>query len=293
MAHWQGLGIKLKPIGMRLPINGVSLQVHTWGNAKNPPILFVHGWLDTGASLQWVSEILQDRYFLIAPDMRGFGKSGPAPSELGYFFFEYVADVFHLINRFSSDEPMHLVGHSLGGAIVSAVAGSFPEKIKSLVNVEGFGFQRIKKRTPSDRIRDWLGGLPPSPFPIYDSLKPFLKNLAKKHPRIPVERLEQWGQLLVNKTAKGFQVSADPKHKVIEPYEFSQDHFNHFWKELRSPALFIVAEKSELVPLYQEVSPYFPESVESAVVPNCGHMVHLEDPVTLARLMGDFYERVS
>lgn len=278
---------------MRITVHGISLAVHTWGKPENPAVFLIHGWLDTGSSFQWLAEFLQKDFYLIAPDMRGFGKSQASPSELGYFFFEYVADMMGLLDQMSPGKPVRLVGHSLGGAVASVLAGAFPERIHSLVNVEGFAFQRLKQRSGPTRVRDWYRGLPPSPFPQYDRFEDFMGNLAKRHPRIPADRLEQWARMLVEKTPEGFRTASDPKHKLIDPYDFSQERFHRFWEQYTFPSLFVTAGDSELAPALEEVTKTFPPNIETAEIPACAHMVHLEDPEALAKLLRGFYERIS
>lgn len=276
---------------MRKTIHDLRLEVHQWGSQDKPILFWIHGWMDSGAAFQWSARPLQENFYCIAPDLRGFGKSEASPSALGYFFFEYVADMVALVQLLSPKHPIHLVGHSLGGAIASVLAGAFPEKVKSLINVEGFGFQRLKERSGPQRLREWCEGLKVEPFPRYDSLEKFLENLAGRHPRIPTERLKQWGRMLVKQTKQGYQVASDPKHKWIDPYDFSQERFEKFWQKYSFPTLFVSADQSFMAPLLGDIKARAPQEFEFVEIPDCGHMIHLEKPEALARLMAQFYER--
>lgn len=278
---------------MRKTIHDLSLEVHKWGAKDKPVLLWIHGWLDSGAAFQWAAASLQEKFNCLAPDLRGFGKSEGSPSALGYFFFEYVADMIALIQSLSPNQPIHLVGHSLGGAVAAVLAGSFPEKIKSLINVEGFGFQRLKERSGPQRLREWCEGLRVEPFPVYATFEEFMENLAQRHPRIPADRLIQWGKILVKQSDQGYQVASDPKHKWIDPYDFSQERFEQFWREYSFPTLFISADRSFMAPLLGEIQAKAPKEFAFEEIADCGHMIHLEKPEVLAQVMARFYERIS
>ena len=68
-----------------VPIRKHSYHVWTWGapSAEKPPLFLVHGWMDVGASYQFVVDALSDAFMqgrqVIAPDWRGYGlTTGPA-----------------------------------------------------------------------------------------------------------------------------------------------------------------------------------------------------------------------
>ena len=78
----------------------------------------LHGWMDVGASFQFLVDALVRDWFVIAPDWRGFGRSEWCPD--GYWFFDYLADLEALLDHYSPGEPACVVGHSLGGCSGSA-----------------------------------------------------------------------------------------------------------------------------------------------------------------------------
>ncbi len=62
-----------------VPIRGLDYHVHCWGQPSpdRAPLVMVHGWMDVGASYQFVVDALSDAFmqdrFIIAPDWRGYG----------------------------------------------------------------------------------------------------------------------------------------------------------------------------------------------------------------------------
>ncbi len=91
--------------------------------------LFVHGL--GGESLDWADVVhaLADRVDGYALDLPGFGESPPAVAGHAlHVHASAVVDVIEAIGR----GPVHLVGNSLGGSVVTRVAAEHPELVKTL-----------------------------------------------------------------------------------------------------------------------------------------------------------------
>jgi pimeloyl-ACP methyl ester carboxylesterase len=277
----------------RRPINGIDYQIYTWGTPGKPILFLLHGWLDSGGSFTFLADQLSNDYYLIAPDLRGYGLSGHTSSPLGYFFFEYVADLHVLLKDFSPDRPAILLGHSLGGALASVYGGMYPARVSALINVEGFGFQRPGGRDPVERARDWIQGMPPKPFAVYPDLKAFAQRLQGSNPRLSSERAQVLAKYLARPVLGGYQMAADPAHRLLEPYHFPQESFAAFWQAITSPSLFVLAEASELGKWFSgaQVEQNFPKNAQIKSIPDCGHMIHHEKPELLSRLVREFLSR--
>ncbi|KAB2838960.1 alpha/beta fold hydrolase, partial [bacterium] len=190
-------------------IQGLRQRLYTWGSPKRPKLFLLHGWLDTGAGFQFLAERLQDRFHCIAPDMRGYGKSGHTRNPLGYFFHEYVADAHALFVKLSPKEPIRLLGHSLGGMVASVYAGSFPERVAQLINVEGYLVPDRPPQVAPDRVRDWIEGLGKKRFRIFPSLRAFAGRLRQANPHLTEERALFLSKYLAKRTARGFTMAAE------------------------------------------------------------------------------------
>lgn len=98
-------------------------------------LLFVHGW---GIGIEPYREslnILSDRYQVIAPYLPGFGKS-TAPLVRDYS--DYARLMIDFINILKLPK-VHLIGHSMGGAIAIALAALKPSLVRSLTIVDSTG----------------------------------------------------------------------------------------------------------------------------------------------------------
>ena len=278
-------------------IHGIRQRLYLWGSPKRPKLFLLHGWLDTGAGFQFLVDHLQDRFFCIAPDMRGYGKSGHTKNPLGYFFHEYVADAHELFAKLSPKDPIRLLGHSLGGVVASIYSGSFPERVAQLVNVEGYLIPDRPLQAAPDRVREWIQGLGRKRFRCFPSLQAFAARLRQSNPHLNEERALFLSKYLAKRTSKGFEMAADPKHKLIEPYWVPLEAHYAFWQAIRARCLLVSAEKTEMAKRFgggdfwaavREREGHFPPGTQCAQIPDCGHMVHHHRPEDLAELVLNF-----
>lgn len=165
------------------------LRLHylDWGNPDRPPLLLLHGSRDHAHNWDWVARRLQDRYHLIAPDLRGHGDSQWSLGST-YAPAELMSDVAQLVHQ-KRIAPVRVIGHSLGAIVGLRYAGTFPEEVMRLVVVDGTGDMAVhaagRPSTP-ERMRRWVeaqrslaGRLPRH----YESLEEAFGRLQDAHAR--------------------------------------------------------------------------------------------------------------
>lgn len=94
------------------------------------PVILVHGITENAATWDPLIEPLAARRRVIAMDLRGHGRSGTADR----YDLEAMAGDVIAVSAAAGIERPHLVGHSLGGAVVSAAGAVLP--VASVVNVD-------------------------------------------------------------------------------------------------------------------------------------------------------------
>lgn len=109
----------------------VELQYYRAGEGE--PIVFAHGFLDTGRRWIPLADELAEDYEVVAYDARGHGQSD-AP-ETGYHLTDRIADLRGLIGGLTLDNPV-LVGHSLGAATVGWMAARQPDLPRGVVLID-------------------------------------------------------------------------------------------------------------------------------------------------------------
>jgi pimeloyl-ACP methyl ester carboxylesterase len=137
----------------------LKLHYVDWGNERAPPLLLIHGGRDHCRNWDWVAERLRDRYHIIAPDLRGHGDSAHAIGA-SYGELNYVYDIAQLVHQ-RTQEPLTIIGHSLGGSISLLYTGLFPDTVKKLVAIEGMGgsaqqMEAQNQKPVEERLREWI-----------------------------------------------------------------------------------------------------------------------------------------
>jgi len=134
----------------------LKLHYCTWGDPALPPMMLVHGMQDHSRTWDWVVRNYVDRFFIIAPDLRGHGDS--AWSNGGtYHLMDYVNDLVVLVQHLGLRD-LTLVGHSLGGTLTVIQTAICPQVISKLVCIEGIGVlpEDEPNQSVQDQIRSWI-----------------------------------------------------------------------------------------------------------------------------------------
>lgn len=112
-----------------IAVNGTELYYREAGNGA--PVIFLHAFLLN--SHLWLDQLsgLSDVCRCIAVDLRGFGQSAPY-TETYLDPYVYAEDIIAFIEAQNFEEPVHLVGMSVGGFIAGLVYDKAPEKVASI-----------------------------------------------------------------------------------------------------------------------------------------------------------------
>jgi pimeloyl-ACP methyl ester carboxylesterase len=101
----------------RVPLStGVTLNVALAGNAANPAVILLHGFPESHRTWREITPRLQDDFYLVMPDQRGFAASDRPLEVEAYATDKLVDDIFALADALSL-ERFALIGHDWGGAI--------------------------------------------------------------------------------------------------------------------------------------------------------------------------------
>ena len=256
----------------------------------------VHGWMDVGASFQFVVDALPDDREVIALDWRGFGLS-EAPGTDCYWFPDYLGDLDALLDAISPDAPVDLLGHSMGGNVAMSYAGVRPQRIRRLVNLEGFGMPDVSPAAAPERLTRWLDELkdPPSLRP-YATLAAVAERLRKTNPRLPEDKAAWLARHWARETPDGFLLNADPAHKLANPVLYRKAEVLACWQRITAPTLWAEGSDDQLTNFWGTRYPRedfearlaLVPRLERAVLQNAGHMLHHDQPEALAARLSEF-----
>jgi pimeloyl-ACP methyl ester carboxylesterase len=285
-----------------LAVRGLSCHVNLWGDAslatpERPPLVLLHGWMDVGASFQFVVDALQHERFVIAPDWRGFGLSQSHGDS--YWFPDYLGDLDAILDALAPQQAIDLVGHSMGANVAMIYAGVRPERVRRLVNLEGFGLPECRADQAPGRYRQWLDELrQPVGMKDYDSLQAVAERLRKSNPLLAADKAEWLAQHWSTRRSDGrWHILGDPVHKRVNPVLYRKDEVLACWRRIEAPVLFVEGDRTELGPWWG--TRYTREEFDArlSVVPQlsrqvlspCGHMLHHDQPEALAARLENFF----
>ena len=101
----------------RVPLStGVTLNVALAGDPANPAVILLHGFPESHRTWRGIAPRLQDDFYLVMPDQRGFAGSDRPQDVEAYATDTLVDDIFALADALALAR-FALVGHDWGGAI--------------------------------------------------------------------------------------------------------------------------------------------------------------------------------
>jgi len=273
---------------------GLRHHVRIWGEAAAPRMFLLHGWMDVGASFQFLVDGFSRDWHVIAPDWRGFGLSDWARD--GYWFPDYYADLEALLDLYQPSGPALLVGHSMGGIIASVYAGIRPDRVARLVSMEGLGLARHAPDHAPVRYAQWLDQLKDPPaFKPYRSFEEVAARLRKTNPRLPEDHAAFLALHWAKQLPTGEVVlHSDPRHKTFNPYLYRIDEAIACWRRVTAPVLLVSGRQSEIPARMKDTPEQLAERKgafrdrREVVLDDCGHMMHHDQPQRLAQLIEDF-----
>ncbi len=112
------------------------MHLHESGPPDGVPVVLLHGNLSTGRFWQQVMETAPDDLHLLAPDLRGFGRTEPRVIDATRGLRDWSDDTAALLDALEVDGPVHLAGWSTGGAAIAAYAIDRPGAVASLTFVD-------------------------------------------------------------------------------------------------------------------------------------------------------------
>jgi len=278
-----------------LLLRGLRHHLYHWQGDDPQPVVMLHGWGDTGATWQFLIDHMPPSRSWLALDLRGFGRTQHAQD--GYWFPDYLADLEALLQHVSPAAPADIVGHSMGGNIATLYAGVRPQRVRRLVNLEGFGLDQANADTAPVRYAQWLDQIARGTrYASYASYEQFQWLLARRNPRTPPDRLAFIARAWAQETEGGrIELRADPAHRRTNPVLYQRDQAQACWRGITAPTLLVVGELSEHGRrLEQNMSSQQLREMAAEVtvrrLPDAGHMLHHERPAEVAALLADFLD---
>jgi pimeloyl-ACP methyl ester carboxylesterase len=254
-------------------------------------------------------DALPESRWIIAPDWRGYGLTKVFVGEQlaatdNFWFADYLADLDALLDHFAPDRAVDLVGHSMGGNVAMMYAGVRPDRIRRLVNLEGFGMPETRPAQAPGRYAQWLDELKAlhrgeMDLKTYDSPEGVARRLMKTNPRLGADKAAWLAREWAAPNAEGrWAILGDAAHKVVNAHLYQLPETLAIYARIAAPVLSVTASEDSLsqwwkgrftLEQYHERLKSVPD-LHNAVINDAAHMLHHDQPERLARLIEDFLD---
>ena len=256
----------------------MRLHCYKWGEHDKPALLFLHGFMGSGVNWRAVVEQLVERFYVIAPDLPGHGRSlfedsVPETSpklDDEYSFSQTAQAVIDLLDNLAI-EHCALIGYSMGGRLALYLATHFPERFGNVVLESASPgisdpVERAARKRWDNKIANQLINQPFSEFLDQWYAMPLFASL-RRHPhfeQVIVQRMRNRPQQLAR--------------SMREMGTGSQPPLWDAWAQMEIETLLIVGEWDEkYVGISAEMS-HLNSNARVVVVEQAGHNVHFERP---------------
>src|SRR5450830_283454 len=276
-----------------ITVRGLRYGVRHWGDPSAPVVFFLHGWMDSSPTFQFVVEAMTKSWHVIAPDWRGYGQSEWLSRP--YWFPDYYADLHVILDHYAK-EPVRLVGHSMGANIASIYAGLRPERVAQLVMLDFVGLAIPTETDGAKQLSHWLSVVLEAPqmraYPTHDALS---RRLMSANPRLTDVRADCLARALSYVRPDGqIALACDPWHKIASPTLYRVEDAMASWQRITAPVLLLMADQgfihqrfdSDPDELQRRLQCFKDRQV--ITIANSGHNVQHDQPEQVANVLDAF-----
>jgi pimeloyl-ACP methyl ester carboxylesterase len=280
----------MPPRDIELTLPGQRLAARAWGEESQPKLLALHGWLDNAASFAALAPLLCRHFHIVAIDFPGHGRSDWRPPGAWYHYVDYLSDALAAADALRWGR-FGLLGHSLGAAAASMLAGACPERIERLLLIEGLGPLTQAAELALEQLqrafadRNSADAKSPRVFKDLDeavAARMRANDLSRAAAKILVERG-------VKAVTGGLTWSTDPRLMLASPVRNTEEQVLAVLRGIRAPTALILAEPEQ---------PYMPRTamdrriaqvngIEVERMPGTHHL-HLEAAAAVAAALLGF-----
>ena len=154
----------------RFEVNGTEIFARCGGDRNKPALLLLHGFPQTHAIWHRVAQQLARDYFLVLPDLRGYGDSAKAPGlpdHANYSKRTMAQDMVQLMAQLGASS-FFLCGHDRGGRVAHRLALDHPQRVKKLCVIDiapTLDMYNATDMTFARAYYHWFHLIQPAPLP--------------------------------------------------------------------------------------------------------------------------------
>ncbi|GGQ20112.1 haloacetate dehalogenase [Actinomadura coerulea] len=275
-------------------VGEVTLRVRHGGTG--PPVLLLHGHPRTHATWHKVAPLLADRFTVVCPDLRGYGKSSKPPTDADHspYSKRAMAGDMVALMRALGHEAFAVAGHDRGALVAFRTAMDHPAAVTALVPMDGLPvvehLERCDARFAARWWHWWFFGQTDKPAERIISADPDAWYATTGEHMAP----EAWADFR--------EAVHDPAtvHGMLEEYRAGlgvdrrhDEDDRRAGRRVRCPVLVLWSARDDLEDIYGdpvEIWRAWADDVRGGPI-DSGHHMAEEAPEPVARAIGAFLDR--
>ncbi len=277
-------------------LSNINLAGWRSGPLDTTPVLCLHGWLDNANSFLPLAAAMPTQS-LLAVDFAGHGLSSHRSPDAHYYLFDYVADLVELIQQ-QSWSKLHIIGHSMGGMVATALAAAMPELVERLVLIDSLGFVTTAPEDTASQLRKALlsrQGRRQKHKPQYQTLE--LAAIARQSQSDFTMQeallLTQRGCYLSEGESNFYTWRADLRLRELSAQRLTKAQATALIGQLQCPVMAIMAEDG--IELMQQNLALYQSSYPRLQLQHVagGHHLHMTNADAVQRVISQFFQRAD
>jgi pimeloyl-ACP methyl ester carboxylesterase len=255
---------------------------------SGPPVVLIHGMLNSSSHWRSVALNLASDYTVIAPDLIGHGDSAAPRGD--YSMGAHAASIRDLLAAIGV-ERASIVGHSLGGGVAMQFFYQFPQRVERLVLISSGGLGR--EVSPLLRTAALPGISALLSLTIHPRLLGALtdagRRLRQREVRLGVYMQAIARALRPLENAGARQAFLQTLRAVIDVHGQRVSATDRLYLLESMPTMIVWGERDNTIPLRHGRAAHeaIPHS-QFKTLPRAAHFPHLEDPDALSEVLREF-----
>ena len=255
---------------------------------SGPPIVLIHGMLNSSSHWRSVALNLASDYTVIAPDLIGHGDSAAPRGD--YSLGAHAASIRDLLAAIGIDRAT-IVGHSLGGGVAMQFFYQFPQRIERLVLISSGGLgHEVSPALRSATLPGFSALLSLTIHPrLLDGLWYTGQRLRERNHRAGVYMQAVARALRPLENADAREAFLQTLRAVIDVHGQRVSATDRLYLLEFMPTMIVWGERDNTIPLRhgRDAHEAIPGS-HLRTLPRAAHFPHLEDPEGLAEALREF-----
>ena len=282
-----------QPTDVVFDTDGLTYRGLAWGDANNPLVFAIHGWLDNALSFAVLAPLLTN-YRVISIDLSGHGLSSHRSADANYHVWDDIPQLIAVIDQLGATGA-HIVGHSRGAAVAGMLAVALDERCLSLTMLDGMISRSFENDNGAELFRTSLAertkymARPPR---IFESVEQFIDSRSRYG--FTRENAEVLVPRALRRVDEGWLLLSDPKLFGSSTIKMSEETSDSLYRAMTFPVAAITGdngfftsdEAQQRIADIANFAPNFHQLIVSGP-----HHFHMEgDVAALATKLTHFFE---